>query len=586
MVGEKSMGGERGIDYPDWLKERRDRKGRKEGSEGFEEWSVFIPQEAFNKFTETFKQYWEIKRNNWDKIVMMQIGSFYELYFNDAEIGNKLFGLKISSRNCAGFPLKEVDLMIKKFVLQGYKVIRIEQAVTLPKSTTSSSDKKPKNVERKVTEFLTAGTLVTYSQFYFFIISKLLPTNSPFRFLKSDRYLESVFSNYLMSVFECQVEEGRGGEVRVGLVLTDVTVGEVYVGWVEDDSQRSNLNTLLMQMRPKEVIFLPHNLSPPSFHSLSNFSSLSLSPLSPPPPSSNFFFLKKKQTKSLDSESKLDKLDKLEVEMGGEKYEVDCSSISNFLFNPLNTRSYNLEKIGKRRIGGEKREEGEEEEREWREKNKCSYWEGEEKVPSLLRDLVEGSLKGGKGEQVCLSSFALLLIYLEKLCLSTLLFPFSSFLPLPSSSSNSTKPKHMVLDFAALSQLEIVDLVEENSSKLRNRGKREGGGVGGSLLELLDHCSTPFGKRLMRKWVCHPLLQVEEIESRLDSVQDFLNHPLLSKQLSSQLSHLKDLQRLFLKIHTSSTFSTFSKPPPLSLSSFLSLIHSLHALLSSLWPQL
>ena len=46
------------------------------------------------------------------------------------------------------------------------------------------------------------------------------------------------------------------------------------------------------------------------------------------------------------------------------------------------------------------------------------------------------------------------------------------------------------------------------------------GGVKGSLIWLLDHTRTAFGRRQLRRWVTHPLRQREAIEARLDAVDE------------------------------------------------------------------
>ena len=43
-----------------------------------------------------------------------------------------------------------------------------------------------------------------------------------------------------------------------------------------------------------------------------------------------------------------------------------------------------------------------------------------------------------------------------------------------------------------------------------------------SLLWLLDHTRTPFGARLLRSWVAHPLRDAALIGERLDAVQELL----------------------------------------------------------------
>jgi DNA mismatch repair protein MSH6 len=43
----------------------------------------------------------------------------------------------------------------------------------------------------------------------------------------------------------------------------------------------------------------------------------------------------------------------------------------------------------------------------------------------------------------------------------------------------------------------------------------------GTLLKLMDHCSTPFGKRLFKRWLAMPLKRIHEIEERQNAVEDF-----------------------------------------------------------------
>ena len=80
---------------PSFLIEIKDANLNPPHSPHYDPSTLYIPQQEYNKLTSTRKQYWDVKRNNFDKIVAIQIGSFYELFYNDAELGNKLFGLKI-----------------------------------------------------------------------------------------------------------------------------------------------------------------------------------------------------------------------------------------------------------------------------------------------------------------------------------------------------------------------------------------------------------------------------------------------------------------------------------------------------------
>lgn len=62
----------------------------------------------------------------------------------------------------------------------------------------------------------------------------------------------------------------------------------------------------------------------------------------------------------------------------------------------------------------------------------------------------------------------------------------------------------MELNGAALEGLEVL----ENAL----------GGTQGSLLGLLDHCATPFGRRRLRRWLTRPLYRISDINRRQDAV--------------------------------------------------------------------
>ncbi|KAI5917908.1 muts domain V-domain-containing protein [Camillea tinctor] len=75
------------------------------------------------------------------------------------------------------------------------------------------------------------------------------------------------------------------------------------------------------------------------------------------------------------------------------------------------------------------------------------------------------------------------------------------------------------------------------------------GGTEGTLSTLLNRCVTPFGKRLFRQWVCHPLCNIQKINERLDAV-DMLNADMgLREQFSSQMTKMPDLERLISRVH-------------------------------------
>jgi len=70
----------------------------------------------------------------------------------------------------------------------------------------------------------------------------------------------------------------------------------------------------------------------------------------------------------------------------------------------------------------------------------------------------------------------------------------------------------------------------------------------GSLLDLLDRTQTPMGKRMVELWVSQPLLDIAQIEKRLDGVDYFYQHPLQRQEFREKVKHIVDLERLINKV--------------------------------------
>ncbi len=70
----------------------------------------------------------------------------------------------------------------------------------------------------------------------------------------------------------------------------------------------------------------------------------------------------------------------------------------------------------------------------------------------------------------------------------------------------------------------------------------------GTLLWVLDHTSTSIGARMLRKWVELPLKDVNEIEKRLDAVDELYGDFMLREELALRLKNVLDLERLTTKL--------------------------------------
>ena len=98
----------------------------------------------------------------------------------------------------------------------------------------------------------------------------------------------------------------------------------------------------------------------------------------------------------------------------------------------------------------------------------------------------------------------------------------------------------------------LSDFMTFDASTCRNlellenlHGERQG-----SLLNVLDLSVTPMGKRLLRRWVSQPLLDINQIKIRQDYVEFFLSHSMLRAEFRSVAKPLADLERVVNRIIT------------------------------------
>ncbi len=98
-----------------------------------------------------------------------------------------------------------------------------------------------------------------------------------------------------------------------------------------------------------------------------------------------------------------------------------------------------------------------------------------------------------------------------------------------------TTTRYMALDISARRNLEITE-------KLRDKAKK------GTLLWVLDKTSTSMGGRHLRRWLGDPLLDVEEINSRLNAVQELKDNIMFRGEVIDALKKVYDIERLIGKI--------------------------------------
>lgn len=74
-------------------------------------------------------------------------------------------------------------------------------------------------------------------------------------------------------------------------------------------------------------------------------------------------------------------------------------------------------------------------------------------------------------------------------------------------------------------------------------------GEGGkTLLDVVDRTVTPMGARLLRRWLCFPLMNVNDIRRRQDGVEYMFRDTEFSELLTSQLQTVGDMERIISKL--------------------------------------
>ena len=93
----------------------------------------------------------------------------------------------------------------------------------------------------------------------------------------------------------------------------------------------------------------------------------------------------------------------------------------------------------------------------------------------------------------------------------------------------------MVIDSSSRRNLELVET-------LREKQKR------GSLLWVLDKTKTAMGARMLRSFVEQPLIDAEEINERLDAIEELNLQAMLREEIREYLNPVYDLERLVSRI--------------------------------------
>lgn len=174
-----------------------------------------------NKLTNVMKQYYDIKIEHLDKIVLFQLGDFHEMFFDDAvNIAQKL-ELTLTGKNAGldekipmcGIPSSAKNNYVKKIIENGFNVVIVDQV--------ENDVVKNKLVSREISKIVTPGTFYDEDE------------NN---------------SNYIAAIGK----EDKNGQNNYVLIYGDIATGEMYLKYI---SQFNYLLDELLNLKIKEVIY-------------------------------------------------------------------------------------------------------------------------------------------------------------------------------------------------------------------------------------------------------------------------------------------------------------------------------------------
>ncbi len=179
------------------------------------------------KYTPMMEQYFSIKEQYQDCILLYRLGDFYEMFFEDAITASRVLEIALTGRDCGqeerapmcGVPYHAIDGYISKLIENGYKVAICEQL--------EDASAAKGIVKRDVVRVITPGTVIDQGM------------------------LDEKSNNYLCSIY---LDKG------FGMSYVDISTGDLYVteNISLQDFVKNSTNDLLIEeinkINPSEII--------------------------------------------------------------------------------------------------------------------------------------------------------------------------------------------------------------------------------------------------------------------------------------------------------------------------------------------
>jgi len=172
------------------------------------------------KPTPLMKQYFDIREQYSDSLLLFQVGDFYEIFFDDAKKASSFLAIALTKRGkhkgedipLCGVPIHAVNHYLVKLIKGGFKVALCQQ---------TSKPQPGKVVDRAVTKVFTPGTLTD---------DQMLDSNSP---------------SYLLAFYP--------GLQMFGMIFAEIMTAQMFATAVPAGSYRT-IETELIRFFPDEIL--------------------------------------------------------------------------------------------------------------------------------------------------------------------------------------------------------------------------------------------------------------------------------------------------------------------------------------------
>ncbi|KAJ2759104.1 DNA mismatch repair protein msh6 [Coemansia sp. BCRC 34490] len=471
-----------------WLEDVRDAQKLRPTDAGYDKRTLHIPDSAWRGFSAFERQYWEIKSKHWDTVVFFKKGKFYELYENDATIGHQQFDLRMTDR--VNMRMAGVPESSFDHWVAQFLAKGYKVARVDQMESKLAKDMRERGAAKK------GDSLVTRE------LTGVLTVGT----LVDPSLLTQDLATYCMAIVEATSEPAADSErsVSFGVAFVDTSTAQFHVCTIsQDDADRSGLETLLVQTSPREVVYVRGGAGPRqrvagalASSSLTKGSSVDDDALASPDAWDGMAGISQATWRTLKS---------------------TCGPSTEWIAMAPRKEFWDVPTLRQ-------------------ELDHAAYFEGGAWPPVLQQ--------AADTERFALTAVGGLISYLRTLKLDRDLVSlgnFSAYSPMQHSTA-------LVVDGPTMSNLDLFSIAAENGASVA--APKTSSAEEGTLFALLDHASTPFGRRLLSRWTCHPLRHAAAINARLDAVEFLMADAELVSRLVTTLKGLSDIERGLSRIHS------------------------------------